>query len=70
MANSLKTSQKELLRIIVRRECPFCEGTKLDGCMFCDACYAKLPADIKSKIHNGLRQLSEAIRAGITFLEG
>jgi hypothetical protein len=65
----VKTSQRELLRIIVRRECPFCEGDKLDGCMFCDTCYARLPTDTKSKIKNGLRSLSEGIRAGVTFLE-
>ena len=62
-------SQAELLKILSRKECPFCEGMKLEGCMFCDSCYAKLPETVRGQIKNGMRYLSEGIRAGITFLE-
>jgi hypothetical protein len=65
----MKIGQRELLRYIMSKECPCCEGPKLDGCCFCDACYVKLPEDLKGKIRNGLRSLSEGIRNGISFLE-
>lgn len=65
----MKTSARELTKVILLRECPFCEGTKQDGCCFCDDCYVKLPAKVKAKIKNGLRQLSEGIFTGIKFLE-
>ncbi len=49
--------------------CPSCEGAKLDGHSFCDTCFMKLPENIRHKIANGMRQLSEAIIDGIKFLE-
>lgn len=55
--------------MMARKECPFCEGTKLDGCMFCDQCYHKLPESIKGRIGNGLRTLSESLRAALDCLE-
>lgn len=66
----MKLSQTELLQILTRKECPFCEQSKLDGCMFCDKCYGKLPNRLQLKIHNALRNLSEALKDGIDFLEG
>ena len=66
----MKLSQGALLKLLSRKECPFCECAKLEGCMFCDACFTKLPEGIKHKIKNGLITLSEGIRSGINFLEG
>lgn len=65
----MKTSASELTRVILSRECPFCESVKQSGCCFCDRCHAKLPAGTQAKLKNGLRSLSEGIMAGIKFLE-
>jgi hypothetical protein len=69
MEHRLKISQGELLRTLSGKECPFCETQKMNGCMFCDACYAKLPEDTKREIKIGLRHLSNGIRAGVIFLQ-
>lgn len=66
----MKTSAAELTKAILSRECPFCEENKLSGACFCESCYAKLSEQIKGKIKNGLRSLSEGIMAGIKQLEG
>lgn len=64
----MRVGQRELLRYIMAKDCPCCEGLKLDGCMFCDSCWKKLPENLKSKIHNAMRSLSEALRAGLELL--
>ena len=65
---SVKIKSGELTRMILSDKCPFCERKKLDGHCFCDTCYMKLPEGLRSKIKNGLRQLSEGIRGGVEFL--
>jgi hypothetical protein len=65
----MKLKQGDLLRQIVNSDCPFCERVKLVGAMFCDECYKKLPLETQSQIKRGLKLLSDAIKAGIIFLE-
>jgi len=71
-ANATKdrTSKAELIRMTLSTECPFCEDKKIVGQSFCDTCFMKLPAEIRVKIRNGMRQLNEAVRDGVKFLEG
>lgn len=65
----MKLSSAALTKMVLARECPFCEKKKLDGHSFCDTCYMKLPENIRAKIKNGMRQLSEGIKQGVSFLE-
>jgi hypothetical protein len=65
----VKLTKHELTRSILSTECSFCEAEKRSGAMFCEACWEKLPENIKQKIKNGLRSLSEALLSGIEALE-
>lgn len=65
----MKLSGQEVMLTVCETECPFCEGRKERGHVFCGKCWEKLPEEIQKKVAYGLTHLSTALRAGITKLE-
>lgn len=68
-ASSKRVQGWEIMVAICGTECPSCEKLKGRGFCFCDACYLKLTPEVKSRIKNGLRILSGALRDGLRELE-